>query len=260
MRPVLFFAVLVVLFTGSATIVSADEKAYCDRISVNGSNEWYPFAYRDRQGQARGVGFVVMAAVAEYLDVKLEISLQRPWKRNIAKLKAAKLDVIAGAYWDRKRARDFKFTVPFAWEDVHLFIRRADQEQYDGVVSLRGTNGVKPLGMSMGHAFELQLAPYVNVVENTDYEAMIRMVQIGRADWFGLAYHNGVKRIRDMGLEAELVPLNFSIARNGVHFMLPGQPRCPHLQLRINQAIAALRESGQLSRIIADEVNMALGS
>lgn len=245
------------LFSGLPD-AKADGLGACDRIRINGSNEWYPFAFRDDQGKAGGIGFAVAQALFERLNAELIIEPERPWKRNIAALNSGGLDVIAGAYWDSKRAREFAFTIPFAEDSVHIFVKQDRIREFGELAFLRGTNGVKPLGVSLGPAFEELLQDHVVTLEVSDYESMVRMVQIGRVDWFGLALYNGQKRLYDMKLMNEIAPLPFPLAVNQVYFMLPRNPRCVNLQERMNQALAKILEDGVVRRIIANQTTFAL--
>lgn len=247
---VLFHPLPGLLLLALATIFAPKQALACEVISVTGSNQWYPFAYRDQEGDLTGVAPTIARALFESQGLEVIFRREKPWKRNLAELEAGKLDVIAGAYWDAGRAERFIYTQPITRDEVRIFTRQGAEFPFTKLDDLKGLRGVKPLGVSLGKDFEDFAARHLDVREVPSYPGMIRQVAQGRADYMGLALYNGMRQIELAGLAGKVVPLSYPVAVNGVHLILSPNSPCADRLEGFNLAIEELRDSGEVSAII----------
>ena len=231
--------------------VSAPQPAQaCDSISVTGSSQWYPFSYRDQEGDLTGVIPAITREIFESHGVEVNFLRDKPWKRNLAELEIGKLDVIAGAYWDAKRAERFLYSEPVTRDEVRIFTRQGAEFPFTSLADLKGLKGIKPLGVSLGRNFEDYAAKHLEVREVPSYSGMIRQVALGRADYMGLALYNGMRQIELAGFAGKVVPLSYPVAVNGVHLIFSRSSPCAERMETINLTIEEMRDSGQVASVI----------
>ncbi|MCJ8299712.1 MAG: transporter substrate-binding domain-containing protein, partial [Pseudomonadales bacterium] len=200
-----------------------------------------------------GIAYQVAQTLFKRLKIDLTVDEPQPWKRTIMGLKYGRLDILSGAYWDAERAENYNFSIPFSSDEVRLFVRNDSLVKYPDLIALRGTTGSKPIGISLGRVFEENLKSHVKVIEPVSYESMIKMVYLGRVEWFGLGLYNGQKLLKDLGYEDEMSPLPYSIETTPVHFMLSKNSNCSSLLKRMNAGLEALIKEGVIEEIIEKE-------
>ncbi|MFT5707305.1 MAG: polar amino acid transport system substrate-binding protein, partial [Oceanospirillaceae bacterium] len=206
----------------------------------------------DSSNNLRGIAYQVAQTLFKRLKIDLIVDDPLPWSRTIMELKYGRLDILAGAYWDTERAESYDFSIPFSNDEVRLFVRNDSLAKYPDLISLRGTTGSKPTGVSLGPVFEENLKSHVKI-ESVSYESMIKMVYFGRVEWFGLGLYNGQKLLKDLGYEDEISPLPYSIDTTAVHFMLSRNSKCSSLLTRMNAGLEALIREGVIEKIIEKE-------
>ena len=252
-KPWISSAVIASVFLLSAPTSFASEEHNCKSVNINGSSRWYPFSYRDSSNNLRGIAYQVAQTLFKRLKIDLTVDEPQPWKRTIMGLKYGRLDILSGAYWDAERAENYDFSIPFSSDEVRLFVRNDSLVKYPDLIALRGTTGSKPIGISLGRVFEENLKSHVKVIEPVSYESMIKMVYLGRVEWFGLGLYNGQKLLKDLGYEDEISPLPYSIETTPVHFMLSKNSNCSSLLKRMNAGLEALINEGVIEEIIEKE-------
>ncbi|MCJ8340903.1 MAG: transporter substrate-binding domain-containing protein [Pseudomonadales bacterium] len=252
-KPWFSSAVIASVFLLSAPTSFAAEEHSCKSVKINGSSRWYPFSYRDSSNNLTGIAYQVAETLFKRLKIDLTVDEPQPWKRTIMGLKYGRLDILSGAYWDVQRAENYDFSIPFSSDEVRLFVRNDSLVKYPDLIALRGTTGSKPIGISLGRVFEENLKSHVKVIEPVSYESMIKMVYLGRVEWFGLGLYNGQKLLKDLGYEDEISPLPYSIETTPVHFMLSKNSNCSSLLKRVNAGLEALIKEGVIEEIIEKE-------
>ena len=253
MKPWISSAVTALVFLLSSPSSFASQGHNCKSVTISGSSQWYPFSYRDSSNNLRGIAYQVAKMLFKRLDIDLIVDDPQPWKRTLMGLKHGRLDILSGAYWDAERAENYDFSIPFSSDEVRLFVRNESLAKYPDLISLRGTTGSKPIGISLGRVFEENLKSHVKVIEPVSYESMIKMLYLGRVEWFGLGLHNGQKLLKDLGYEDEISPLPYSIQTTPVHFMLSRNSNCSSLLKRMNRGLEALIKEGVIKEIIERE-------
>ena len=257
-NPWISSAIIALVFLLSAPTSFAAEEHGCKSVKINGSSRWYPFSYRDSSNNLKGIAYQVAETLFKRLKIDLTVDEPLPWNRTIMGLKYGRLDILAGAYWDTERAKNYDFSIPFSSDEVRLFVRNDSLAKYPDLIALRGTRGSKPIGISLGRVFEENLKSHVKLVELVSYESMMKMVYLGRVEWFGLGLHNGQKLLKELGYEDEISPLPYSIETTPVHFMLSRKSNCSSLLKRVNAGLEALIEEGVIEEIIERETQNLL--
>ena len=246
-----FFVLLLIL---SVTAVQAGALP----LTV-GWEHWFPYQFRDSRGQLQGVDIAVTQAVAEKAGISL-IFVEVPWQRLIRMLPEGGIAVAMGATRTQKREAFAYFSDSYRLEKVRVYsIRdvpgkqpvqpvRELQQLFDGDMLI----GIEP-GYYYGKTFS-------RMMENTTFRARlsavatieqnIRRAKRGYIDVF-LGDRLAVMAVaRRMGLAERLVEHPVLVVEEPLHLMLSKKVVSQAQVARINQALAQMRQSGQLAGIL----------
>lgn len=225
----------------------------CKELSVSGSDQWIPFAYASGEHpykQAKGIAYDVVDQIGRDLGIAINLKLGIPWSRIEAMLENGDLDLLAGNYWNEDRAKKWLVTDHFALDDVRVFVRRDQSFPFQELKDLEGKRGLLPQGVSFGQDFDAY-KKRLNIETVQLHEQMIRMLQLKRADYFILPFYSGVGKIRNLGFQEYIVPLETPVNVNTVHLSLSRRSPCAELLDEINQIIKQGRADGTFEAIFS---------
>lgn len=205
---------------------------------VNGATDWYPVLEVSESGVQGAAASVLADFAADYEDVRFEFGNAQPWVRTELQLSEGQLDLIAGAYFNAKRDREFLYSAPFHSEKIHLFVTPEHLFDYTRMEELVGLVGIRPAGGSYGERFDRFAAEHLDLQEVFDSATMLRMLLNGRADYLILAKMNGLQFIKKYGLQREVLMLPQPVVENGVHFLFNRNSPCAGLRNALNRFIA----------------------
>jgi polar amino acid transport system substrate-binding protein len=216
-------------------------------VDVDDANPPFMFA---RDGQAAGVYPALMQAV--FREMKEPVSIEpKPWRRALSEIDAGTAGV-GGIYKNSERLKRFDYSEPMFVERVSIYAVQGDANRYTGVADLKGKRVGVIRGWSYGDDFdEARKAGAMEVEEvNSDTQNFAKLAA-GRLDAVLAiveAAEPHLRRHRNVQLAGSLVEnptyLAFNKSANKLGFLE-----------RFNAALARLKKSGALSRIVTEELH-----
>lgn len=216
-------------------------------VDVDDANPPFMFA---RDGQAAGVYPALMQAV--FREMKEPVSIEpKPWRRALSEIDAGTAGV-GGIYKNSERLKRFDYSEPMFVERVSIYAVQGDGSRYTGVADLKGKRVGVIRGWSYGDDFdEARKAGAMEVEEvNSDTQNFAKL-SAGRLDAVLAiveAAEPHLRRHRNVQPAGSLVEnptyLAFNKSANKLGFLE-----------RFNAALARLKKSGALSRIVTEELH-----
>ena len=224
----------------------------CQTIRANGASGWEPISHRDTDGQLTGIAIEVVSQVFSQLAVTVKFEKEIPWKRQILQLEKGELDIMVAAYYNQERAKNFSYSQPYHIEKIAIFAHRDRSFNFQGLHSLKGKTGLRPLGGTYGNQFDDFASKNLDIEEYSDYEnGMIRLYK-GRVDYMVLALFDGLFNAKKYAFPSNIIPLSTDVAQLPIHFLMSKKSPCINLMERINFILTSLT-SRNFARNLEDE-------
>jgi len=147
-------------------------------IRVGGSPDWTPFNFVNENGQHSGVAHDYLELVAKKTGLTFSYSIA-PWRQNLEKIKAHKVDLLPAVYFTAERDHYLNFSKPY-FEMLDYFFIRSDLD----VKTIEDLNGLR-VAIPEGYAhieFVEQYFPNIVVVEVETFGDAVDAVLEGQAD------------------------------------------------------------------------------
>ncbi len=211
------------------------------RVALTG--RYPPFSFFDTQGQLDGFDVDVSRAIAERLNRPLAL-ITTEWDGILAGLLAGRYDAIIGSMAiTPQREEVASFSDPYYYSGAQLFIHRDREGEIHGIEDddLR-------IGVVVGETYEHFLREqqtHVRVVPYDDTQLIFQDLMHGRLDGFVSDRLVGAWQIRSAN--APFVPAGDLLYEERIG--IPVRQDQPELLAQINEALADLRETGELDRI-----------
>ena len=217
---------------------------------------WYPYQYQGKNNQLMGVDISIMNAVAKQISVELLYG-ELPWKRHLKYIKTGQFDVAMGSSKTTERQSYAYFTQPYRLEEIKLFVL-SEKVQTMQVQSLADViNNQYIVGVERGYFYGEE---YNNLStrddfknhfnEVTDLSQNIKMLLKGNIDGL-LADPIAMNTYSDFfNLQGKFTQLPLYIYQTEIHFMLSKSSMSPIDLAQFNKVITALKDSGELNKII----------
>ncbi|HEU0152588.1 MAG TPA: transporter substrate-binding domain-containing protein [Arenimonas sp.] len=218
-----------------------------ERALVGGDPNYPPFHYLDEDGQAAGRDVQLVRAIARDQDLQVEFSLVE-WGRTLSLLERGSVDMVP-MFITEDRARRFDFSQPFARRHHQVFGRRK-AGRIDGVEDLAGRRvAVQFAGMAWEWLSNQNAGVDIQPI-NIEDSAVLAVVR-GEADFALVPSDIGERAIAVHGLE-DIVALSPPMLERDYAFGVSrGRPA---LREKINAGIDNLRASGELDRIMTEDI------
>lgn len=228
--------------------------ATIDAAELNvATSEWIPYVGNDLPKQGMAIDIVNTALQrAGYQPV---VSIKN-WSRALEGTDVGYYDLIAAAWYSKKRAQHFVFSKPYLQNEIKLLKHVDSDFQYQSVMNLNG----KLLGVIKDYAYGeavdnaqgLLRVPGTHVLENI-LRVLNRQIDLTLDDERVLQYqirHN-MSSNKD-----KLVMLPKPISTNGLHIAVSKQnPRHQEIVQAFDKAIAGMKKDGSYERIIKAHAN-----
>jgi ABC-type amino acid transport substrate-binding protein len=228
-------------------LVNATPLAAAERALVGGDPNYPPFHYLDETGKADGRDIDLVRAIARDQGLEVEFSLVE-WGRTLSLLERGSVDMVP-MFLTEDRAKRFNFSQPFARRHHQVFGRR-QSARIESVDDLAGKRvAVQFAGMAWEWLSNQHAGVDIRPI-NIEDSAVLAVVR-GDADYALVPSDIGERAIKVHGLD-EIVALSRPMLERDYAF---GVSRSrPALLEKVNAGIDQLRASGELARIMADEV------
>ncbi|WP_435099915.1 cystine ABC transporter substrate-binding protein [Arhodomonas sp. AD133] len=214
------------------------------RIQVGLEGTYPPFNYQDESGELVGFEVDFARALAGELGVEAEF-VPTKWDGMLAGLDTKRFDVIVNQVTiTPERRKKYDFSEPYTISGMQIIVRQGMQDEIDGPADLAG----RAVGVGLGTNYEQWLnenVPEAQVETYQDDPSKLQDLRVGRIDavindklMVGFLMEKSDGRIVAAGEP-------FATQRVGVALRKGNDD----LLAAVNEAIADLRESGELAEI-----------
>ncbi|MGI0115747.1 substrate-binding periplasmic protein [Zooshikella sp. RANM57] len=186
-----------------------------------------PYMHKDPSGGLDPVGFdvTILNHVSNQLNCPIEWRSQ-PWNRSMHEIEQGKLDVLAPASYNAKRAKFAWYSAPFRAERMRIVVLKATKEQWP-LTSLEDMLKQNfrlsfHLGTWYGPEFEkIEKNPNFQrlLYSNTDNQKRLQMLLHNRVDGVLGEVLSLLLDAKKMGAEDKIAVIDYPIHDNEVHFI-----------------------------------------
>ena len=210
------------------------------RIGTEGT--YSPNSYHDESGELVGFDVEVARGVAEQLGVKAEF-VEAEWDSLFASMDAGRIDtVINEVEYSEERAEKYAFSDPYTYVHGALLVA-ADHPEIAGFDDLKGRRSAQNMTSSWGRMAESYGAEVVSVDTLTQ---CVELLTSGRAD----ATLNAETAFYDYLKQHPEAPVTIvAMTDSTTSSLIPVKKNNPELVEAINNALQAMRDSGELARL-----------
>jgi two-component system sensor histidine kinase EvgS len=213
-------------------------RAY-DRIIVGGDEDYPPYEFLDENGEPAGFNVDLTRAIAEEIDVEVEILLDE-WSTTYNRLLSGEIDIIQGVFYSLQRDAHLSFTQPHT-VIRHVIVTRAGE--YEEVANLEDLKGHTILVMQddimHNRLQELEMESEAMPV-GSQQEALIRLSR-GEGDCALVADMPALYFIDKLGLSNLVIGENVLSPDYGYAAL---DSRDDSLLLEFSDGLSALRANG----------------
>jgi len=228
-------------------------------ISV-GWEIWYPYQYQDSNNQLKGLDVLILNAIAEQTSANLDY-IKLPWKRHLMYLQKGEVNIAMGSSRSREREEYAYFTDAYRVEEVRLFVIKGKENEIElnTLTDVIGSNYIVGIerGYFYGDEFKtLSEHPTFksHFNEVTDLSQNIQMLLKGHIDGL-LADPVAMNTYIEMfNLQGKFSQHSLYIYQADIYFMLSKNSMSLEDVTQFNHAIAALKKSGKIKKIIEDNL------
>lgn len=225
---------------GEADLLSQIQQRGVLRIGTEGT--YSPNSYHDESGELVGFDVEVARGVAEQLGVTAEF-VEAEWDSLFASMDSGRIDtVINEVEYSEERAEKYDFSDPYTYVHGALLVA-ADHPEIAGFDDLKGKRSAQNMTSSWGRMAESYGAEVVSVDTLTQ---CVELLISGRAD----ATLNAETAFYDYLRQHPEAPVTIvAMTDSTTSSLIPVKKNNPELVEAINNALQAMRDSGELARL-----------
>ncbi len=189
-------AILATLLLAFSTTVGAAPRDDSSRpFHWIDDEDYYPFIYRDEQGEPAGIYRELMEALFRRLGIPLTVEVY-PWKRAQKYVIEGRGDGMITAM-TRERRRHFLATDPIYVVQEHAFAR-LDNPRIEAIRKIRSIDDLQGFRIveTIGSGWSEENFSGLDVIWVPDFESGIRMLAEGRVDIFVMGRYAGMIKIQ----------------------------------------------------------------
>lgn len=217
-------------------------------LLVTGRVEWKPYLeYNYEKREASGILYDILEyAVQEH---GYEISFNPfPWKRAVLLFEENQLDIICGVIWNRRRSVEYNLSSPILTNELRIFVTKPFPMK--SLDDLSGKNGDGVRGASYGDRFDAFLVSgKTNFTRLATDANILDRLRKGYSDYFIASKMDALNRIRERGLEGEIVPLPYVVDDVKIHIAFSHAPEKQQLFEKIKKTLDQMKANGTVQHI-----------
>jgi len=221
-----------------------------------GWNLWYPYQFYNKQNELVGLDIDIANAVAAEAGYRLKFT-ELPWKRHLQFIRTGVVDLAMGTSPNEKRKKYSKFTLPYRFEQVALFVRKNTHHQmpFSHLADIIGSKfmiGAED-GYYYGEEFESlgSLDDFnAHISQSINLEQNMALLMKGKIDGVladDIAMYAFAKKYQLLS-DIERHPM--TIHKSEIHFMVSSKSKQRDIVKKFNVAIAKLAASGEIDKLI----------
>ncbi len=213
------------------------------RLVVGGDASFPPYEFLDAEGNPTGFDVELFLAVAEVMDLQVELRLGA-WSEVRQQLEEGTLDAVVGMHYSVERDERVDFSSPYAMAHYAVFVR-SGQQGIEGPRDLEGrVVAVQEGALVQDMAVQLGIASSMVAVSGPE-QALVELAA-GEHDAALLFQHQGLYLAKSLGLDnvevvgAPLAPREYCFA------VQEGDDQLVHA---LNEGLAVVKQTGRYQEL-----------
>jgi polar amino acid transport system substrate-binding protein len=176
----------------------------------------------------------------------------KPWRRGYAETRARSYDATFPYLQTDERARHFIYSSPIVELELRLFSKRDAGLDAGQPASLAGKVACQPLGWAEPPLLAaLRARGQLQIIEPSDMGTCVKMVAMGRADFFVADRLQGLDAVRQQQVH-DIDPGTAVLGSDAICLIAPrANPASAALISDFNRGLRKLRDSGEHARILS---------
>ena len=250
------YILLLITLTFLNTSFAFQENIEADlpELSV-GWNLWYPYQFYNKQNKLVGLDIDIAVAVAKEAGYRLTFT-ELPWKRHLQFVRTGIVDIAMGTSPNDKRKLYARFTKPYRFEQVALFVRKGTKHlmPFTHLADIIGSPfmigaedgyyyGEEFESLSKLDAFTAHIGQSLNLEHNMSLLMNEKIDGVFADDIAMLAFAKKYKLLNDIERHS------IKIHRSQIHFMVSKKTDIKVVE-RFSLAIDKLKANGTIDRLI----------
>ena len=222
------------------------------RLSLVTGNDYQPFT--DQAMPGGGLFTSLVREIYARMDVELEIRF-RPWKRGYVETLSGGFDATFPYIRASSRERDYYYSDPVLFVFTQVYVANLEGPMIADWPDLEGRVTCLPVGYANTPKIEMMVSDgRVNRVTSRTLGGCFRRLAGGRIDFVEVNNFTAGLAITQSGLgEGRFRPTLLRTENVGHHLIFPRKAGgASGLLERFNRELAAMRNEGEIERIIAD--------
>lgn len=191
----------------------------------------------------------VLKEVSNATSIEFELYHQQPWTWVKNKVQKGDLDLLAGAFYNEQRSRQFVYSEAVLKVNIHIFTKKNRGFDVYSLDDLKDLHGLRPLGGSYGEEFDRYADKHLSLTEVTPKATMLKMVLHDRADYAVLLERDGKEQLLKPEFRDGIVMHETPKIPIDVYLVFSKTSPCTARLDDINQVIHRLRDSGKIAHL-----------
>jgi polar amino acid transport system substrate-binding protein len=212
----------------SSSSMAKSNSSECMSLSATGNSEYPPYLWRDSEKNDRLNGAINTIIIELGKRLKRNINLKHvgSWSRAQVEVKAANVDMIAGAFYTvpRNQWMDYIYpafldTTSVVWENKEVILDFSSKE------SLIPLKGVTVINNSFGQDFDEFAENNLDITFVASVEQAFKMLSLKRVDYVLYEKNPGLAYAADLGVSS-IEPINPPVSSEGLYLTLSHKSPC----------------------------------
>jgi polar amino acid transport system substrate-binding protein len=215
-----------------------------------GWETWPIYQEKTASGKMIGLDIEITEAIAEEAGCKIRY-IELPWVRQLKDNETGKIDVVMAASRNPEREVYATFTEGFHEETNSLFVRLGIAANIKSIPEL-GKSNLK-IAYEKGAYLGEEIEAIKNKLDSTGESVLINIknTMMGRLDGFIVDQFAGIKLIKALKAENEIMEHPLAITTGEVYLMVSKKTKVHNLRNKLSKAYKKLKARGVIGKIIA---------
>ncbi len=193
----ILFLLLAAIFL-NVPLVCGDEK----KLKIGCDSDWPPYEYK-KDGKVAGYAIDQISQTLARMGTEFTVS-DYPWKRAVADATSGKVDALFSASMKASRAEACYYPETPLLDSTYVFFihkKNAARLKYTSYNDLKGHE----VGVSLGYSYTKEFWDFLkkegNFTEFNTNTAALRLLKVGRIDYFACEVGVGVHYLKEVNLD-----------------------------------------------------------
>lgn len=244
-----------ILMIFSTSLFSSSIQAQCTHLSISGTIEYPPYLWQNLPDET------IHGAVVEYLNllsqktnIEFKVLYTGSWARTQMELKADRLDMLAGLFYNDERAKIMDFLQPaIAYSNARLWMHKDHSLNVTSLEQLQDLKGASVIGFSLGKTFDNYANQHLKIERVRSITQAFKMLASQRVDYVSYEEQPGIAISQTMDINTNnLQMLPYLISSEGIYIAISKHSKCnsPELKRKLEQGMQQLAQERIMEKLI----------